>query len=460
MALPTHNQFGSARLIPSERRGKQPPQMDGGYMKRVSFFLLAPVVALLAALSQPAPAIAATAASTNPLGLVVNSLTTSASSYQTGARVTITASVRAASSVAVPQLVAAVRGGSATFDFPTQWNVPLSTTAKTLTFSGTVGTAGTYTFYLAYYSGSAWTDLSPYPTFTVTSSTVRSGVYTGWPQSPTTLTAFGTFRNRGVAVAADYLDSSSWANIEGPSWWMDTYRGSTYANKLLIGVPMLPDNDLSTTLAAGAAGTYDVHFQRLAQNLVAAGLSNAIIRPGWEFNSPVNYRWSGVAEPANFAAYFRHVVTAMRSVNSGFTFDLCFTVAMDGTRLDVARAWPGDSYVDYIGMDLYDMYPGGGMTAAQRWNFFITAPGGLNYLKALAATHNKKMSFDEWALASPSWGGGGDDPAFIQNMYDWMHANPVDHETYNNVRYSFTNGKLDDGGYPQASAKYKALFGG
>lgn len=429
-------------------------------MKRVSLFFLALAAALFTTGTLSAPAFARSTATTNPLGLAVNSLTTSASTYPAGAQITITASVRASSSVVVPQLVAAVRGGSASADFPTQWNVSLSGTARTLTFSGTVGTAGTYTFYLAYYSGSVWTDLSPYPTFTVTASTLRSGVYTGWPQSPTTLNTFGTFRNRAVAVAADYLDSSSWANIEGPSWWMNNYKGSAYANKLLIGVPMLPDNDTSTTLAAGATGAYDAHFRLLAQNLVAAGFTNAIIRPGWEFNSPVNYRWSGVSQPANFAAYFRHIATAMRAVNPGFTFDLCFTVAMDGTQLDISQAWPGDAYVDYIGMDLYDMYPGGGKTAAQRWNFFVTAPGGLTYLKSLATTHGKKMSFDEWALASPSWGGGGDDPAFIQSMSDWMHANGVDHETYNNVRYSFTTGKLDDGSYPLAAAKYKALFGG
>jgi hypothetical protein len=261
-------------------------------------------------------------------------------------------------------------------------------------------------------------------------------------------------------MAADYLDGSTWANIEGPSWFTNTYKGTAYASKLLIGVPMLPTDDTSTTLAAGASGAYDAHFTQLAKNLVAAGLTNAVIRPGWEFNSPVNYRWSGVAQPTYFASYFRHIVTAMRAVNPKFTFDLCFTVAVDGTRLDLTKAWPGDAYVDFIGMDLYDMTPGGGLTPEDRWNWYLTAPGGLNYLKSFAVTHGKKMSFDEWALASKSWGGGGDDPYFIQAMYNWMNANPVAFETYNNVHYSYTNGKLNDGSYPLAAAKYKSLFGG
>jgi hypothetical protein len=428
-------------------------------MKRILILLLT----LFAALMLPASAVARTTATFNPLGVVVNSLNTSASSYLVGAKITVTASVRAGRSIVVPAVVATVRdsrGGN--FDFPTQWNVSLGTTARTLTLSGAVSVAGTYRVRIAYYDGTVWSDLDPVRTITVAAASTnrRSGGYTGWPQDPSTLDRFANFRGRGLAVAADYLDSRSWENIEGPSWFTNTYKGSSYATKLLIGVPMLPDNDASTSLAAGATGAYDAHFQKLAQNLVAAGLTNAIIRPGWEFNSPVNYRWSGVAQPTAFAGYFRHIVTAMRSVNSGFTFDLCFTVALDGTRLDLSRAWPGDAYVDYVGMDMYDMYPGGGKTAAERWNFYLTAPGGLNYLKSFATTHGKKMSFDEWALASPGWGGGGDSPYFIQAMYDWMNANAVNHETYNNTGYSFTNGRLDDGTYPLAAAKYRALFGG
>jgi hypothetical protein len=435
-------------------------------MKRASTLVLL----LLPVLLLPAPAharkgAAKTAAVANPLGVVVDSFTTAAGTYLTGDQITATAALRAGRSVTVAQVVAAVRssqGGN--YDFPAQRNVVLGTTARTLTFSGSLAVAGAYTIQMAYYDGTTWTSLGPIRTVTVaaplTTNAPRSGVYTGWPQTPTTLDAFGTFRGRPVAMAADYLDSSSWATIEGPAWFTNTYRSTGYASKLVIGVPMLPNDDLSTSLAQGATGAYDAHFRQLAQNLVAAGLTNAVIRPGWEFNSPVNYRWSGVAKPAEFAGYFRHIVTAMRAVNPQFTFDLCFTVMVDGTRLDLSRAWPGDAYVDIIGMDLYDMTPGGGLTPTERWNRYLTAPGGLNYLKAFAAAHGKSMSFDEWALASPSWGGGGDSPYFIQAMYDWMRANPVAFETYNNTSYDYTTGRLDNGTYPLASAKYRALFGG
>jgi hypothetical protein len=429
-------------------------------MKRAIVFLLS-ILSILSILLVPSTALAQSraATSTNPLGIVVNSLQTSASSYAPGAKITVTASLQAGTSVVAPMVVAAVRdskGGN--YDFPLLQNVSLGTTAKAVTFSGSLATAGTYTVQMAYYDGSSWWGLSPVRTFAVTAR--ASGAYTGWPQSPSTLDAFASFRGRTLSIAADYLDSSSWANIEGPSWFTNTYKSTGYASKLLVGVPMLPSGDASATLANGATGAYDAHFVQLAKNLVAAGLGNSIIRPGWEFNSPVNYSWSGVSQPATFAAYFRHVVTAMRSVNPSFRFDLCFTVAVDGTWLDISKAWPGDAYVDFIGMDLYDMTPGGGLTPSERWNWYLTAPGGLNYLATLATTHNKKMSFDEWALASPSWGGGGDDPYYIQAMYDWMNANPVAFEVYNNVHYTYTNGKLDDGSYPQASAKYRSLFGG
>jgi hypothetical protein len=429
-------------------------------MKRALIFILS----ALSIVFLPGKALAQnalTATSTDPLGVVVDSLQTSAASYASGAKIVATTSLQAGGNVTVPMLVAAVRdsqGGN--HDFPLLANVALGATAKSFSFSGALTTPGTYTVQMAYYSGSTWYNLSPVRTFSVAAASRASGVYTGWPESPSTLDAFASFRGRAVGIAADYLDSSSWTNIEGPSWFTNTYKSTAYASKLVIGVPMLPTSGTLGSLSSGASGAYDAHFVQLAKNLVAAGLGNSVIRPGWEFNSPGNYPWSGVSQPATFAAYFRHIVTAMRSVNPSFRFDLCFTVAVDGTQLDLSKAWPGDGYVDFIGMDLYDMHPGGGMTASQRWNWYLTAPGGLNYLSSFAATHNKKMSFDEWALASPSWGGGGDDPYYIQAMHDWMTTHPVAFEVYNNVHYTYTNGKLDDGSYPQASALYRSLFGG
>jgi hypothetical protein len=395
----------------------------------------------------------AAASSGNPLHVAVDSLRTSAGAGRTVATTTL----RASGAVVLPQLVAAVRDAAGrNVDFPLLRDVSLGPAPRTFTFSRAFG-PGPLTVWIAYRSGSRWFDLRPVRTFR---STARmSGVYAGWPQTAGRLDAFGAWRGRAVGVAADTLDRWSWTDIEGPRWWTGRYRSTAYASRLLIAVPMLPD-DPSTTLARGAAGDYDAHFARLAHNLVAAGLGSAIIRLGWEFNSPMNYRWSAVARPAEFAEYFRHVVTAMRAVNRRFAFDLCVTVAVDGDRLDLPAAWPGDAYVDDIGMDLYDMSPGGRLNPAERWHWYLAARGGLDDLSSFAAAHRKPMSFDEWALASPGWGGGGDDPYFIQAMFDWMNAHPIAFETYNNVRYRFTNGRLDDESYPRAAAKYRDLFGG
>ena len=50
----------------------------------------------------------------------------------------------------------------------------------------------------------------------------------------------------------------------------------------MYSVPLLPKD--GSTLAAGASGAYDAHFETMARELVAQGQGDAIIRLGWEFN--------------------------------------------------------------------------------------------------------------------------------------------------------------------------------
>ena len=420
--------------------------------------------------------------------LSVTSLGLASGSAVAGQPVTVRAVVRARTTSRVDGLIVAVRDGSgANLDFPYQPAVTVAAGGTELSVSRTFPAAGTYTYWVAYEQDGRWTDLDPRQSLTVgpavTSGPITpsptptggtataatpaaprwSGVYTGWPQTAAKLDAFGTWRGRAVDVALDYLDDSTWSSIEGPSWWTAGYAGTRYAEHPVISVPMLPQ-DPSTSLAAGATGAYDGHFRTLAQHLVAAGMGAATIRPGWEFTSPTNYRWSAVGDPADFAAYFRHIVTAMRAVSPSFTFDLCSTVAVDGNAIDtLAAAWPGDGYVDMLGLDLYDASWGPAGSAAARWSWLSSGRSGLDALGAFATAHSVPVALDEWAVTSPSWlndGGGGDDPAFVSSVHDWLAARPVHHETYTDVNFGYTDGRLSTGDYPQAAARYRTLFGG
>jgi hypothetical protein len=176
----------------------------------------------------------------------------------------------------------------------------------------------------------------------------------------------------------------------------------------------------------------------LGQNLVGAGLPDTIIRIAHEFNG--NWYWYNPAgQEAQFIAYWRQIVTTMRAVpGSSFQFawnpSIGVASYINGAPYYPEAAYPGDGWVDYIGPDIYDtnwtIYPTSGpITVAmqqQVWASLSTGDHGLAWYVSFAAAHGKPLAVPEWGLWSAgSNHGGGDDPAFIQNMHDWFFANKV-----------------------------------
>ena len=269
--------------------------------------------------------------------------------------------------------------------------------------------------------------------------------------------AFGAWLGRSPAYALEYLPADSWTSIETPLWSVRRWAGSPY--QVVYSVPLLPDT--GGTIASGASGAYDVHFVKLAALLVAYDQGDATLRLGWEFNGAW-YRWSAQSDPAAFAAYWRRVVDAMRSVpGADFRFDWSATPGTNQFPLE--QAYPGDAYVDVIGADLYDQswYVEDRDDPVGRWQRMVTQPHGLDWFKAFADAHGKPMAFSEWGLSQRSDGrGGGDNPYFIERMYDWISNNNVAYQMYfdydwsPDVRHAMTTGT-----FPLAAARYAELFG-
>jgi len=198
------------------------------------------------------------------------------------------------------------------------------------------------------------------------------------------------------------------------------------------------------TFQAGASGAYDSYYKTLAQELVSSGESNAIIRLGWEFNGDW-YQWSvtatGADSPANFVADWQHTVTVMRSVaGANFKFDWNVNNGANPSY-SVASAYPGDSYVDYIGVDAYD---NGG------WGQVLNQTDGLAYWLSFAQQHGKPLTIPEWGIGS-----SGDDPTYIQDMYHWIQANKaaIGFESV----YDYQNA-LTSGSFPESAAEYQKLY--
>ena len=112
-----------------------------------------------------------------------------------------------------------------------------------------------------------------------------------------------------LKYVTDFMDPTSWSSMENISWETKPWSSSGYT--VVWGVPMIP-NTGGATLAAGAAGTYNGYFKTLAQNLVAQGQANSLIRIGWEFNGNW-FPWKANGQAANFTQYFRNIVNTMRS---------------------------------------------------------------------------------------------------------------------------------------------------
>lgn len=258
-----------------------------------------------------------------------------------------------------------------------------------------------------------------------------------------------------VRRSLDFLSGETWASIESPTWWADSWAESRY--RATYSVPLLPST--GGTLAEGATGAYNEHFVRLAQTLVASGEGDAVLRLGWEFNGPW-YRWSAANDPDAFVAYWRQIVDAMRAVpGAAFTFDWC--PALGTLAIAADRVYPGDAYVDYIGLDVYDQdWHPGWQDPVRRWQNFLTQPHGLRWHRDFAAAHGKAMSFPEFALVIRSDGhGGGDNPYFVQRMYEWIEANNVAYANYFEFDASDGQHSLLGGRFPLAAERFRTLFG-
>lgn len=204
-------------------------------------------------------------------------------------------------------------------------------------------------------------------------------------------------------------DTSSEANFRASTWGHFLQAGAWQtANPrptMVISVPLAfgsftPDAATSQArLEEVASGADDGSYVYLAQSLRGAGYPDAVIRLGWEFDG--NWMpWEATQHPELYVAAFRHIVNLMRTISGGFVFD--WTGAA-GQSFNGELAYPGDGYVDIVGMDIYDE-PG------------VNVAAELAPRAAFAAAHGKEVSYAEWGLTSSR----GDDPAFIQAMASWF----------------------------------------
>lgn len=269
------------------------------------------------------------------------------------------------------------------------------------------------------------------------------GVYAG-PGADGVAAAKAFERTTGAPLSQqlDFGSADDWEGITGPTWLLQPHAAGNL--RLEYSVPMFPSGK-GSSLGACAEGRYDNHWSDLARNLVAAGLADTIVRPGWEFNGGW-YGWAAKGRAAQYAGCFRHVVTTMRAARGAqFRFD--WNPALGAVEFPAERAYPGDAYVDYVGVDAYD---------TSSWKRLYSGDHGLRFWSRFAARHHKPMALPEWGVAGGG-GGRGDDPRYVNEMFKFM-TNPDNHvayEQYFDVTSSVARHDIDPGTpFPRSRAAF------
>lgn len=209
------------------------------------------------------------------------------------------------------------------------------------------------------------------------------------------------------------------------------------------------------SLAQVANGSMDDLARAIATEMVAGGRGDDVIRLGWEFNMAF-HAWSAVDDPAGYAAAFRRIVTVMRSVPGAQHLRFDWNYGCNGRAIDMA-AYPGDEFVDVIGMDCYDRsYVDTYTDPIQRFDYFYSRPFGFKWIAEFAAERGKPIGLAEWGISSRHVDGAEpDNPVYIHRLLSWIAANDVAYFNYFESDSGFRHRLMLH--YPEAAARYRYM---
>jgi hypothetical protein len=241
----------------------------------------------------------------------------------------------------------------------------------------------------------------------------------------------------------------TWADWESP--WMfsttsdgwDAWLAASPAHQAIVGIDLIPQevsnpgNPLTWEQAC-AAGSYNQYATILAKNLVSYGAGSVVIRLGIEANGKweADYVGSTATEMRDWAKCYDNEVTAMRAV-SGTNFLFVWNPNICTEDLPINMWYPGDSYVDIIGADAYDLDCSTHETVSQEgWaayskNTLLNKNNDPNFpslvnLVAFAKAHKKPFSFPEWGLGD----GRPDDTKYVAGLAQIFNDSEFSFESY------------------------------
>lgn len=321
------------------------------------------------------------------------------------------------------------------------------------------GTKVTFTVTLPSSPGSGGTDPN-FPVLGISGLQWNSGVFVGGFNANDAYT-FATYRGKALDAFETFVARATWDEMFtiDASW-------APWPGILVLAIPPQPDGQNNS---ATANGSNNQRWADYGSKLTAAGLnrSRTVIRLGWESNGDW-YSWSwgsphNYNTPAQFVAAVKNVVTALRSTAPNVKISLNQNKNNKRSGAD----WRTDvmipllNYYDFVGLDAYDMYNASTTDALFQANMVNQDPG-LASVASFCRSNGKRIGIEEWApvrAGGADGTGGGDNPVYINNVWNWLVANKdvvayeifYSHPGTNDYQHLIT-----DGSKPNAAAAYRS----
>lgn len=240
------------------------------------------------------------------------------------------------------------------------------------------------------------------------------GFYRGGMDPNGTYHAAETELGRTIGHILTFHPYDTWAAMVLQNWWLTAFKAGANAwasdYGMVITLALTPKG---VSVAQADPAVLKTTFTKIAQQLVANGLSKSYIRIGWESQGDW-YPWTSITNPGFYKARFRDAALAMRAVSKDFRFD--WNIA-GGKKVDI-NAYPGDDVVDVISIDQYgNMLPN-------------DAKVPLDESFKLATDHGKLWAVTEWGV----W--GADQPTFVTFMAGYLDTHKHAYQIYFDVNSS------------------------
>ncbi len=174
--------------------------------------------------------------------------------------------------------------------------------------------------------------------------------------------------------------------------------------------PVVTAEPWELSMADVASGAYDATLRTWAAEAKAFG------KPLWfRFAHEMNGDWYPWADPANYVAAYRHVHDVFASAGvTNVKWVWSPNVVYPGST-PLADVFPGDGYVDWIGIDGYNF------GTSQSWSTWQSPTGVFDTtLKAVRALSSDPIAITETGSAES----GGSKARWITDFFALLKANP------------------------------------